>query len=236
MSYLSLCQDLRRECSISGTGPTATTGQTGEYLRVVTWIKNAYTEIQNRSARWRWMRSRFTVNTVADDSSYAYGDCTDSRLSAAISRFRRWWLLDDEGYSNITAYLSSGGVSGEYYLIPLDWNDFRYLYRRGTQTSGVPAHVSVDPQNNLVLGPAPSAVYVVSGEYQMSAQVLAANADTPEMPSDFHQLIVYEAMRKYAGYQSAPEVMSRAVNEGNAILRDLELDQLPRMRVGGPLA
>lgn len=237
-NYLQLCQDLRREASISGTGPSATASQTGEYLRVTNWIKQAWIDIQNRhqAPGWRWLRSPFTVNTVAEDDTYAATDCTDSRLSAAITRFRRWWLLDDEGCPAIKCYLSSAGVAGENYLTPLTWNQFRDIYKRGTQTSSQPQHVAVDPQNNLVLGPKPSAVYVVSGEYQMSAQILAANDDTPEMPSDFHSLIWRYAMQMYAGHQAAPEAMARAISEGNRQMRQLERDQLPEMRMGGPLA
>ena len=235
-TYLQLCADVQRECDVVGTEISAVTNQTGELLRIVNWVKNAWIEIQNRHTNWRWMRSRFTVSATASDGVYAGTDCTDSRLSATITRFGDWWLTDDEGFPMVRSYLTSAGVAGETLLRPLSWQYFYYLYRRGTQTDGVPAHVSADPQNNLVLGPVPSATYTVSGEYQMSAQVLAANSDEPEMPSRFHQLIVYEAMKMYAGYESAPEVMTRGVAGSNKIMRQLEASQLPAMSFAGPLA
>lgn len=182
------------------------------------------------------MRSTWSVNTVAGDDSYAGTDCTDTRLSATVTRFKRWWPLDDDGRSNVKSYLQSAGVSGEGWLVFLPWSYFRSVYKIGTQNNGLPTHFTIDPQNNLLLGPKPDGVYVVSGEYQMSAQVLAADADTPEMPSDYHQLIVYYAMRKFASNSVAPEVMSRAVAEGNRLLRQLELDQLPPMPIAAPIA
>jgi len=220
---------------VTGTGPAAVTEQTGELERIVAWVKNGYIEVQNRHKDWLWLRSTFTVNTVASDDTYAYGDVTDSRLAGVITRFSRWWLLDNEGFPNVKIYLTSDGVAGERYLTPLPWAQFRDLYKRGTQTDNFPVHVTVDPQRNLVLGPKPDAVYTVTGEYQMSAQVLAANGDTPELPSDFHQLLVYEAMKKYGTFRSAPDVLSRGTTEGNKLMRQLEGNQRPECRIGEPL-
>ena len=234
-TYLSGSVDLRRECGMSGTGPAAVTGQTGDLERIVEWYAQAYTEIQNRHQDWLWLRSTFTVDTTASDDTYAYGDVTDSRLSALITRFRRWWLYDVDGFPNVRSYLTSAGVSGEKYLLPLPWAAFRDLYKRGTQTNNAPVHITVDPQRNLILGPKPNGIYTVTGEYQMSAQVLAADGDTPEMPSDYHQLIVYEAMKKYGGFNSAPDVSSRGITDGNKLLRQLESNQRPECGLAGPL-
>ena len=236
-TYLQLVQKFQRDCGVSGAQISTVSSQTGEANRLVNWIAEIYKEIQNKYPNWRWLRSRFTVNTVADTAAYAATDCTDSIASSAITRFRRWWPLDDAGYSNVTYYLSSAGTGQEGYLPYLDWFRFRDLYMRGTQTSQQPAHFTIDPQNNLRLGPAPDDVYVVSGEYQKSAQILAANDDTPEMPSDFHDLIVYEAMMKrYAPFESAPEVYDQARLSGMALWRQLELDQLPEPCNAEPLA
>ena len=236
-TFLELCGELHAETSDSGSFPATVVGVTGQHARTVRWARNAWREIQNRHANWLWLRSTFTFNTTASDDTYAYVDAavTDSRLVAAITRFSRWWLIDDEGYPNIRSYLTSAGVSGEKYLGPLPWASFRDLYKKGSQTNNAPVHVSVDPQRNLVFGPKPDGIYTITGEYQMSAQVLSDDADTPEMPSDYHQLIVYYAMKKYAGNRAAPEAMARGVTEGNAIMRQLENNQRPQTVLGGPL-
>lgn len=236
MNFLTLCGELHAETTDSGAFPSTVVGVTGQHARTVRWVKNSWIELQNRHADWQWLRSTFTLNTTASDDTYAYGDATDSRLSAAISRFSRWWLLDNEGFPSVKCYLTSAGVSGEKYLLPLPWANFRDLYKRGTQTNNAPVHVSVDPQRNLVLGPKPDDIYTISGEYQMGAQTLAANADTPEMPSEYHQLIVYWAMKKYGGYRAASDVVVRGTQEGNAMLRQLENNQRPECSLSGPLA
>lgn len=235
MTYLSLCQDTRRECRVAGTSTTPSTvvGQTGRLGDIVAWVAQAYTEIQE-AKDWNWLRSTFTVNTVANDDTYAYGDCTDSRLSAVITRFSKWWLRNGDE-SNITLYLTSAGVGGENYLTPIDWIDFRERYKRGTQTTGQPIHVAIDPQGNLVLGPKPDAIYTINGEYQMSPQTLTADADVPEMPTRFHSLIMYRAMEKYGAANGAPEVFNRGGYEGGKKVRALERNQLPDVTLNGPL-
>jgi len=235
-TFLQLSVRTRSECDLSGTGPTTVVGQTGKLERIVNWVASSYTEIQNRYEQWRWLRKPFTLNTVASTDAYAYSSATDTEANAAISRFRRWWADDLD--RPFTIYLQSDGVSGQRFLVWVPFDYFKRIYRFGPQQSqtGVPQHVSVDDNNKIVLGPNPDAVYVVGGDYQRGAQVLAADSDTPEMPADFHMSIVYEAMKKYAGGESAPEVYTRAITEGNKLMRQLELNQLPQICLGAPLA
>lgn len=237
MTFLQMCQRVARECGVSTntTVPSTVTSQTGILADIVNWVATAWEEIQARHQNWRWMRSRFSVSATVGDDSYAYGDCTDSIDSAAISRFRRWWPLDDEGNNNIFIYLTSAGAGTQTRLSYLPWSIFRQMYRIGTQNNGYPAYVSIDPQNNLVLGPPPDGTYTVTGEYQRGGLVLDDDADTPDLPADYHMLIVWRAAQKYGEFKSAPEVFSRAVRTGNILMRQLELDQLPQMSTAGPL-
>lgn len=234
MNYLDLCQRLRQEMGASGSGPAAVTNQTGEYRRIVDWISSVYTEIQNRHDEWKWLRSSFTLNTVADDDTYAYGNATDVAAGTAITRLAHWWWMDQSFPMRI--YKQSDGVGTEQYLTPVEWNLFRRLYKIGTQASGTPQHVTIDPQNNLVLGPKPDGIYVVSGDYQKSAQVLAANDDTPEMPSRFHLLIVSEALKRAGRYEAAQELFAGGDYESMPTLRALEADQLPPPELAEPMA
>lgn len=236
-TYLELSQKLRRECSVSGTGPTAVTGQTGKLADLVAWIADAYVQIQNLHADppcWRWLRHGFTFDTTADDDSYSYGDVTDTTTSSAITRLSNWYIHDP--YDPPKIYLTSTGVGAQTWLTYVDWEDFKSIYKIGTQNSSAPAHISIDPQNNLVLGPAPNDTYTVTGDYIRSAQVLAADGDTPEMPSQFHDLIVYYAMEKYGYNELAQEILSRASAESNRMLQNLSSNQLQKMRIAGPMA
>jgi hypothetical protein len=236
-TYLQISNDLARESGLSGAASSisAVTGQSGQALRVVEWVARAYKDIQNRH-NWRWLRSTFTVNTSSGDDTYAFGDCTDSRLSATITRFKCWWPYDENGAPNVKRYLTSGGVGGEGWMTYLPWANFRAIFKIGTQNNGQPVNFTIDPQNNLVLGPKPDGTYTITGEYQMSAQALAADSDTPEFHSDYHDLIVWYALEKYGRFSAAPEALQQAQRESSRLMRQLEATQLPAIGFGGPLA
>ena len=234
MNYLQLCQKVRRDCEIPGTGPTDVTSQTGELLDLVERVAETWTEIQGEQKNWRWMQHRFTFNTTANQDNYAYGAITDVEDAALITRFKRW--IAQDWRSPFKIYLTASGVGNESWLTYLPWNEFEQIYRIGTQTASRPSFVSINPQNEIVLGPEPNDTYTVTGNYQLSAQTLAADDDIPEMPTDFHMLIAYETIKKYAYGESAPEILARGEAGADSLRYQLEADQLDSLSLGGPLA
>lgn len=232
MNYLQLCQRFRQETGYASSGPSAVTSQSGYHKRVVDWINSAYTEIQNQQ-NWDWLRKEFTLSTTASDESYAYGDCTDVPTSSAITRFRQWAIQDTR--NPVQCYLSSSGVGSEYWLTYIDWADFRRIYQIGTEETGAPAHITIDPNQNLVLGPTPDDTYVITGEYWRSAQTLSADSDTPEMPAEYHMLIVFQAMEDYAYFEDAQDVLARVAVKRNRLLNQVSRANAPAWRKAGPL-
>lgn len=208
---------------MAGPPPSSVTGQVGRAADLVAWYAEAYNDIQrDRDGKWKWLRRDFTLNTVVDDPWYLYSDCTDVLAAAAISRFRAW-DLDERQLPFI--YLVSDGESTETELQIAEWSEFRRRYIRGTHTSAYPCYVSVDPANDLYLGPTPNDIYRVSGTYWRGNQSLEVDADTPEMPADYHMLIVYRALLKYAYNVAAPEVLTRATVEGSMLEDALAMNQ-----------
>ena len=195
----------------------------------MTWIADEYTEFQQEKD-WKWLHKYFTVSATSGDGEYAYTDCTDTVTTTAIDRFSKWHKYE------FSCYLSSAGVGSEYPLKLMEWEDFRRRYRYGTQTNSSPCHVSVDNNLNIVLGPIPNATYVVLGGYQRGPQILAADGDTPEMPSRFHKLIVYDAMTRYGANSIASELLVRAAGEASRLRFALMREQLPAISAGDALA
>lgn len=230
-TYLTGSRDLARECGLA-TVPLDVETQIGELNRIVNWYRDAYTEIQARTA-WRWLRHGFYLNTVAATQAYAYTSATDETTAAAITRFRHWQIHDP--YNPPKSYLLSAGSGAQYFLSPVDWPYFNRLYNIGNQAAGPPVHVAVDPRDRLVFGPTPSGVYRITGEYDRSAQVLTASGDVPEMPAEYHDLIWKMALKKYGAFEAASEVLSRYNNEALPRLRQLERTQMPTIAMAGPL-
>lgn len=233
-TYLQLCVKARRDCRLPGTGPDAVTGQTGVFGRLVDWVSDAYIQIQERHDEWRWMRRTATVSTTADDDDYAYGEWTDQTDSVVISRFSRWRLNDP--WDQPKCYLSSSGVSAQYWLTYLDWDSFKTIYKIGSQSSGQPAHIAINPNDEIVLGPAPDDTYVVTADYYLGPQTLAADSDTPDMPSRYHNLIVYEAMKRYGTTEGAANIFIEGNQQANRMMRALERSQLPGFRLAEAMA
>lgn len=237
MNLLSIVQTLHREARFPGNSPAGVTGQTGRAADLVRWSIEAYNDIQRqKDGRWKWLRADWQVDTTADDPSYATGGVTDVASAAPIKRFRAWEM--DQGDPPFI-YLVSEGVSAERELLIQEWPLFRRQYVRATHTSAPPVCIAVDPADNLHLGPTPDGVYRVRGSYWKSSQALATDTDTPEMPADYHMLVVYRALVKY-GYNSvAQDVLARARTEGTAIYESLVNNQWYgrfRLQIAGALA
>lgn len=239
-TFLKICQDVARECGVSGGAdtapkPTAVLGQTGELNRIVNWVRDAYEEIQG-SENFRWNRRSFEVDTVDGTGIYTFGDCTDVRDAAIISRFKLWRLDDLRNPPKI--FLTSNGVGGQILLTWSPWDSFEYLYKTGalqTQTSQ-PIHITVNPNDEIELGIVPNDIYTLRGDYHRSAQILAADGDIPEMPDAYHSLIKYEAMISYATFESAPEILTRGMKGKQRINNQLKRNQSQPFSHAGPLA
>lgn len=236
MTFLQMVRRVARACGMTNqpTVPADVVGQSGNLLDAIDWVQDSWRELQVSFQNWRWMRVGFTLQISAGVDTYAYGSAIDDNHGGPISRFARWLVTDPRCPPR--AYLQPGGLGGQYYLPFIPWDGFQAIYRIGIMPPGMPVHISIDPQNRLVFGPAPDNDYVIVGEYQRAPQELVSKDDIPEMPEQFHMVIVYDAMRKYAGSEAASEIMVRAQTEGGALKSSLRTDQLPRFRDSSPLA
>jgi len=219
-TYLELCQRTRQECGIAGSGPSTVLSQTGDLKRVVDWVNTAWQDIQNRTDTWQWMRQGFSVNLIAGQREYTPAQC-------GITDFASWDI------EHIRVY--SGSTANECTLSYVGYDDFREVYMRGTVPTARPAFFTISPSKSLILYPTPDQAYTVYGDYYTTPKQLTVNADVPGMPTRFHDLIWYGAMRKYAMFEAANEVYQFATQEYNRLMRNLEQDQLPEMPMAEPL-
>ena len=88
----------------------------------------------------------------------------------------------------------------------------------------------------LLLGLIPDAEYQVYGEYQKTPYYLVNNTDVPDMPEEFHRLIVHGARVKYAVYENAPEVLAEAQRDYGRMMDSLVDNQIDEIGTGQPLA
>lgn len=237
MNYLQLCQRLMVECGISGSLAT-TSGQSGELLRVTTWISAAWAEIQGKHDDWGFMRASYLnpqgVTGIAGISFPTVAGRPVNTLSQlAINSITKW-----DQYS-FRVYQTAAGVTTETYLDPIDYDDWRdgYMYGALRTVQTRPVAVAISPDLGVCLGPPPDGTYTVEGDFWVDVQQLTADGNIPQgIPTRFHMTIVYEAMKKYAGYEAAQEVMDRAKGEGRPLYTQMEALYAPKINMAAALA
>jgi hypothetical protein len=224
MTFLELCQRLRREAGQAGSGPATVVSQTYELLRTVEWVKSAYEDIQNLHAEWNFLRADLTFQTVASDNTYPIAQISATEYGE--------WIPD-----SFRSYNTSSGVAGEQFMEWMDWPDFRDKYVIGTNRTqeGNPRYIAQKPDTSLIVFPTPDAAYTINGEYFKKAQVMSADSDEPLIPTKFHMIIVWRALMYYAGFTSAPDLYEIGQREYKNLLFKLESSQLPRIRLATPL-
>lgn len=234
-TFLALVQDVARE---SGTepnigDPSTLTGVTGRQLRMKHMVEDAWREIQRAHRNWLWMHATFNGTTIPGTREY---DATAMGLTAA--RFSRWLVLDEQGYQCFTYYPTAGGQSQEAPLTYCEWPEFYRQFLRGQEATrtGPPRWFSVDPQRKLQLHPIPDASYTVRGRYYKAPQVLVADADEPECPPEHHDAIKWLALTQLAIFDENREQLGPWSRKYADELDDLRDNQLPPVRIEGPLA
>ncbi len=228
MNFLQLCQRLRQEAGLTGSGPLTTLDQTGIQKQVVDWINTAYIDVLSQHTNWLFMQEDFSFQTIASQREYSISE-------TGVTDLEKWKV---DNYGSFRVYLTSSGVANEQYMYPLLWEDYRQMYLYGaTRTSkGLPSYFAVMPDKSLNFYQVPDNIYTITGEYFKVPAELDGDADIPIIPTQFHMIIVWRALMFYGGFDAANEKYAIGKNEYTKLLMRLEMDQLPQMTFGAPLA
>lgn len=227
MNYLELAQDVARESgNVDPSSITAVTGLTGRPNKIVNWVAQAYTNIQNSRRDWGWLIADFSNPLVAGSAVY-------TPASFSLTRFSNW-VPDTCSRYAISLYDPAIGQTDEGALRQISYDRWVTKFGRGDQSSTVwnrPIEWAISPRNELVFGPIPDAAYVVRGSYEKGPQTLTAGTDIPEMPTRFHRMIVWEAIRLSMLHDGAYEEAQFPTLEMVGLRMELELDQLPEVAI-----
>lgn len=203
MNYLQLCQALRQECGIQGTGPTAVTSQTGILKRIVDYIASADESIQLLHADWEFLVSTWSDDTVVGTESYT--------------------APTDLGAWNRESFAVDRGTSTARTLRVVPYQ--RRVYERSNEE---PSYVMVHPSSgNIVLQAPADAVYELSADYWAAPTKMTANTDTSDIPAQFHRVIIARGKMWFAEDEELPNLFQTAAQEYATLLSALEAHSLP---------
>lgn len=221
MNFLELCQRLRLEAGISGSGPSSVDNQIGEAGRLVEWVKSAYQDIQDKNPDWWFLRAQFIATTLPSQ-----GDYLKDGIIAGVANWKR---------DSFRCHLAS--VADELFLTYREWDDFRdsRLFGNVASQSGRPQEFSVKPSKDIVFWPVPDDIYTITGECFLLPYSFSQSTDTPVFER-YHMAIVYNALMRYAAYAAEPALYAEAQKQYGRLVNKLELEYSPAPRLGGAMA
>lgn len=195
MNRKQLAQRVNQEIGGDGTVPTDTTTATGEALRYVNWVDQAWVDIQSSQDYWLWM-----IGTATTASAITVG-VSSITLAGASS-----------DYDNLIPYLSCGQPYILMFETALGSSDSKELWILSDQEfagyndnpsmqvqNSRPQYAAIAPDGTLKLWPPANTTYSINYRYKKDYQPLIADATTPLMPDKFHMLIVWLALSYYGG-------------------------------------
>lgn len=205
-NFLELSQELQRLTGTGGTGPTDVATATGIEGRIVNYVKNAWIDIQSHPKDWKWMWATYLapapggapLQTIASVTDYVLTDVQKVRTKTFIS------------------YLTATGLTDRQRMTYIPYDKFQQRYSTVVSANSRPINVTRLPTGNLSFYPPPNDIYSITFEYYSTPQIFAVNGDIPAMPLRFHQLIVYEALKRFGKAEDAPELIAIGEEEAGS--------------------
>lgn len=178
MNFLELCQKVNLISGIQGS-ITDTNVASGIQGILVEAVRNGWLTIQNHRKDWTFMLDNVEWSTVADQEVY-----TPAEVFASHS--------DGE---NLGHYVK-GRMMYEY--TPLRYiHPYSYPLIDNTST-GPPDWYTIESSDNRIWMNTPNDSYVLTNYYWKQPQVLTASTDIPDLPDQYHDILIYKGIELFA--------------------------------------
>jgi len=222
VNFIELVRDLYKESgeSFSGgaTAVSADSSAVSYDALVAGWINESWLKIQREHQNWKWLWSEFSLSLNTSDTDYSLP--TPAGTNSAIK-----WIDWSSGLT-----IEVPGTPNPYWeLRHIQHKTHPRSYRNNTQ--GKPQFCDVLPNGKLRLDRVPDQVYTLKAEGYRAPWAMANNSDIPDMPENYHKLIVYGALLDHARWEASPEQLQVAGLQMAELWKQLREDQLPTRSV-----
>lgn len=229
MNRLQLCQTvhryLRNTQDLPGTAPTTTISQTGMLYEIVSFVDDAYLDLQTYTNWWRWRAARGSFAISSSARVYSRSD-----IQVTLSDYEQYLPMVAASDANyILVYLTATGVSDEIQCTYVPYQFWSGYWDAGTIPSGKPQFFTLRPDRGIEFDRTPDAAYTVVIDYLKTIDTMTLDASEPIIPSEYHDSIIWGAIIKYCNvFDNTDSKMQKAQREYNRIFGRLCFDQLPR--------
>lgn len=199
MNLLQIVNTLKVESGRSGGPIASVVDATGSDARLVSWARNAWTRLQN-DRTWKWMRQVGTGTIVDGQASY-----TPATFSAAGLR---GWVVNDDAYQ--PSIVPAAQTQPVAFLRQISFQMARQLFLRTPHMPAAPQYWAEADDRSLVICPTPLGDWDLTIDYWAGNTSLTNDTDEPNMPSEFHMILVWMALMDVGSYDNAPDVYARA--------------------------
>lgn len=210
---------------VPGNDISTTVGQSGEFLKLVRWTQRAWEEIQVEQPwcfRWVPFSQALTASTrVFDLFGASYLNVTGAKLQTDPLVLEH----PTTGQKKRMDFL--------HYRLFLDL----FADADTTTVEGWPTSVTQRPDYQIEFDNTLDEAYILTGAYISAPQELTADSDVPDMPEQYHQAILYRALKKYAEFEEAGPLYNTASYNDSMWSDRMQRDLLPVIQLGhAPLA
>lgn len=210
MNFLELCRRVREEVGYSGNGPSSVIGQVGEMGRLVNKVNSAWLEIQQSRTNWRFMRKQITATVAAGSPTLTIADMKS---------------VDKDSFAVV-----DGITRSQLTHISRDAMRWRVT------TPGRPT-VYYAERGLVSLWPTPAEATVITGEYYTVPVLMASdNNAAPTMPEEYHEAIVWLAVRNLGAFEESGNTYTHASTEYQRIFNRMLKNETPDIIFGGSIA
>jgi len=206
MTFIELCQRVRQESGISGSGPVTVVNQTGILAKVVEWVRQADLDIQRLQNDWSFLWAM-----------------TDTTLTTDV----RQYAMADLGLNNVSRIKQLN--IGNQKLTEIPWELFRQRGYLGMNDRQQPTIYTFRPDGILCVFAVPNSNYPLSVEHYNLPQPLLLYDDVSLIPERFHDIIMHKALMYYASHEEDGNLLQVSSMRYENVLNELASACLPRM-------
>jgi len=235
-TFLEICQQVHRWVragnNTPGTVPTTVVGQTLELGDIVYFVGQAWLQLQQYHPDWRWMVSQGGLTLFSGVRVYSLATIQINFPRLAVIRP----LIAASNIKYSLIFDISAPTRTDMPVWFISYEEWRGWWDRQPRTMlQKPCRFTIRPDRAVEVDPTPNDApsgdnWQLVFDYKKTPQVLAIDGDIPELPEEYHDLIVWWAVNLFCRNRSNSDQLRAESGERiNWWLERLAQDQLPEM-------